>query len=126
MTGNLWNEGREGQTGRSTEEYTTRKESRSVCLGRALRGSAFEAGGRLRAGAQPPGSARRGQLLECSRGFVLAHVVPVEAPPVHGHVDAVRKRLRERERAAEVEEAVRAAERVGHHRSGEHNRSMRQ
>ena len=41
---------------------------------------------------------------------------------VHGDVDAGRQDLHERQRAAEIEQTVRAAEGVGHHRAGQHDR----
>src|SRR5947209_17581785 len=50
---------------------------------------------------------------------ILPHAIPLEAPPVHRHVYARLKHLHERERAAEIEQAVRTAERVRHHRAGE-------
>ena len=57
--------------------------------------------------------------LECPGVPVLPHPVPVEAAAVHRDVDARRQRLHERQRAAEVEQAVRAAERVRDHRAGQ-------
>ena len=45
-----------------------------------------------------------------------------EVLAVHRDVDARRQHLRERQRAAEIEEPVGAAERVGHHRAGQHDR----
>jgi hypothetical protein len=63
-----------------------------------------------------------GRGLEDPELPVLDHVVPGEAAAIHGDVDAARQRLHERERAAEIEEAIRAAEGIGHHRAGEHDR----
>src|SRR5205807_4202522 len=57
--------------------------------------------------------------FEEARAAVFPHSVPVEAAAVHRDVDARRQRLHERQRAAEIEEAVRAAERVGDHRARE-------
>src|SRR5205807_8771477 len=56
--------------------------------------------------------------FEEARVAVFPHSVPVKAAAVHCDVDARRQRLHERQRAAEIEEAVRAAERVGDHRAG--------
>ena len=57
--------------------------------------------------------------LEDAGLAVLAHAVPRKAAAVHRDVDAGRKHLREAERAAQVEQPVRAAEGVRHHRAGE-------
>jgi len=50
---------------------------------------------------------------------VLDNVIPREAAAVHGNVDALGQGLCRGEGAAEVEEAVGAAEPVRHHRTGE-------
>lgn len=50
---------------------------------------------------------------------IFAHVVPRKIFAVHRNVNAVRQRLHERQRAAEIEQAVRAAERIRNHRAGE-------
>ena len=53
---------------------------------------------------------------------VLPHRVPREVLAVHRDVDARRQHLRERQRAAEVEQPIRAAERVRNHRAGQDDR----
>src|SRR5579864_2112380 len=53
---------------------------------------------------------------------ILPHAVPHEVPPVHRDVDARGKHLHERQRTPEIEEPIGAAERVRHHRAGEHDR----
>ena len=50
--------------------------------------------------------------LEHARRRVLPDLVPLEVLPVHRDVDAGRQHLRERQRAAEVEQSVRTAEGV--------------
>ena len=50
---------------------------------------------------------------------VLPDLVPGEVLAVHRDVDAGRQHLRERQRAPQVEQAVGAAERIGHHRAGQ-------
>src|SRR5262245_2878004 len=60
--------------------------------------------------------------LECTRFTVLAHLVPLEPSSIHRDVDAGREHLHERQRAAEIEEAVGAAERVRNHRTGQDDR----
>src|ERR1043166_7903593 len=60
--------------------------------------------------------------LEHARLPVLAHGVPPEMPAVHRHVDARWQHLNERQRAAEIEQSVRAAERVRDHRAGQDDR----
>src|ERR1700693_1071339 len=56
-------------------------------------------------------------LLEDAESGVLPDAVPTEAASVHGDGDAGGKDLDEGERAAEVEEAVRASEGIGDHRA---------
>ena len=63
-----------------------------------------------------------GNLLELAALAVFADPVPRKAFAVHGNVNAGRQHLHERERASEIEEAVGAAEGVGDHRAGEHDR----
>ena len=55
---------------------------------------------------------------------VLPDLVPAEVLAVHRDVDAGRQHLRERQRAAQIEQAVGAAERVGHHRAGQDDRPV--
>ena len=52
--------------------------------------------------------------------------VPREVPSVHGDVDPGRQDLHERQRAAQIEQTVRAAEGVGHHGAGQHDRLARE
>ena len=59
--------------------------------------------------------------LEAAVRGVLADAVPGKVLTVHRDVDAGRQHLDERQRAAEVEQPVRAPERIRHHRSGEHD-----
>src|SRR6516225_8340987 len=59
--------------------------------------------------------------LEGSGVSVLSHAIPLEAAAVHRDVDAGRQNLDERQRAAQVEQPVRAAERVRDHRTGQHD-----
>ena len=53
---------------------------------------------------------RLAQRLEYADVPVFPDVVPAEAPAVHGHVHAGRQRLHEAQRAAQVKQAVGAAE----------------
>src|SRR4029453_13791667 len=66
----------------------------------------------------------RGRRFEYTRLTILAHGVPREVPAVHPRVDAGGQGLDERQRAAEVEQSVGAAERVRHHRAREHDRPV--
>src|SRR5471032_2352854 len=61
-------------------------------------------------------------VLESSAVAILPHPVPLEASAVHRDVDAGRERLHERQRAAQVEQSVRASERVRNHRAGQDDR----
>src|SRR5207253_2151795 len=63
-------------------------------------------------------------LLEHAQRRVLPHAVPGEAPSVHRDVDAGRQDLHEGERASQVEEPVRASERVRDHRPGQDDRLL--
>src|SRR5258705_742939 len=57
--------------------------------------------------------------LENAAFLVLAHVVPGEHAAVHRDIGIRRKRLRHREREPEIEERVRALDRVRNHSAGE-------
>src|SRR5437588_1894183 len=61
------------------------------------------------------------QLFELATLAIFPYAVPRKTFSVHGEVDARRQYLHEGERAAEIEKAVGAAERVGDHGAGKHD-----
>src|SRR5262245_54759146 len=65
-----------------------------------------------------PRSALRQDRLKHPERAVFPDLVPLEMRAVHRNVDARRQHLDERQGAAEIEQSIRASERIGHHRAG--------